>query len=311
MVQLDYRANHFDLAGKPLVQWAWESAQNSQASRVVIATDHELIGKAAENFGAEVVMTRTDHPSGTDRLAEVADQLGLDDQQIIVNLQGDEPDVSPKLLDQVAKLLTQADQATMATLCEPLTRYEDYQNPNVVKVVRAVTGRALYFSRASLPYFRDSAPAVVESDFVQRHLGIYAYRVGLLRRFVRWPASALEEAEKLEQLRVLEAGEGIWIAPACAPSSPGIDTQEQLEALNRDGWPMKVLFVCLGNSAALPLPRALPGIRTGGLDIETDSAGTAAYHVGNPPDSRSANVAAQRGYPIDDLRARQATASDF
>ena len=222
-----------DLAGKPLVQWGWESAQNSQASRVVIATDHDLIRQAAENFGAEVVMTRTDHPSGTDRLAEVADQLGLDDQQIIVNLQGDEPDVSPKLLDQVAELLTQADQATMATLCEPLTRYEDYQNPNVVKVVRAATGRALYFSRASLPYFRDSAPAVVESDFVQRHLGIYAYRVGLLRRFVRWPASALEEAEKLEQLRVLEAGEGIWIAPACAPSSPGIDTQEQLEALNR------------------------------------------------------------------------------
>ena len=143
MVQLGYRANHSGSGGKPLVQWAWESAHNSR-SRVVIATDHDLIRQAAENFGAEVVMTRTDHPSGTDRLAEVADQLGLDDQQIIVNLQGDEPDVSPKLLDQVAELLTQADEATMATLCEPLTRYEDYQNPNVVKVVRSHRSRIVF-----------------------------------------------------------------------------------------------------------------------------------------------------------------------
>ncbi len=222
-----------NLAGKPLVQWAWESARQSQADRVLIATDHDEIAQAAKGFGAEVVMTRPDHPSGTDRLAEVAEVLGCDDQQVLVNLQGDEPDVSPLLLDQVAELLRANPQAAMSTLSEPLQHYEDYQNPNVVKVVRAATGRALYFSRASLPYFRDSAPQVVQSDTVQRHLGIYGYRAGLLRKFVTWPASPLEEAEKLEQLRVLEAGEGIWIATACAPSSPGIDTQEQLEALNR------------------------------------------------------------------------------
>lgn len=222
-----------DLAGKPLVQWAWESARDSQADRVLIATDHEQIAEVARGFGAEVVMTRADHPSGTDRLAEVAELLGCSDDQVLVNLQGDEPDVSPLLLDQVAQLLLDSPQAAMATLSEPLQHYEDYQNPNVVKVVRASTGRALYFSRASLPYFRDTAPEVVQSDVVQRHLGIYAYRVGLLQRFVQWPASPLELAEKLEQLRILEAGEGIWIAPACAPSSPGIDTHEQLQALDR------------------------------------------------------------------------------
>lgn len=222
-----------DLAGKPLVQWAWQSACDSAAERVVIATDHPQIESVARGFGAEVLMTRDDHPSGTDRLAEVADALGCSDDQVLVNLQGDEPDVSPRLLDQVARLLSDRSEAAMATLSEPLHHYEDYQNPNVVKVVRAATGRALYFSRASLPYFRDSAPEVVGSDYVQRHLGIYAYRAGLLRRFVTWPPSPLESAEQLEQLRVLEAGEGIWIEPACAPSSPGIDTREQLEALNR------------------------------------------------------------------------------
>jgi len=222
-----------DLAGKPLIQWAWQRACSSQASRVVIATDDTRIQSVAEAFGAEVVMTRADHPSGTDRLAEVVEQLGCPDDQVVVNLQGDEPDVAPAVLDQVASLLLRQPQASMATLSEPLQHYEDYQNPNVVKVVRATTGRALYFSRASMPFFRDTAPQVVHSTMVQRHLGIYAYRAGLLRRFVTWPASPLEQAEKLEQLRVLEAGEGIWIEPACAPSSPGIDTQEQLEALNQ------------------------------------------------------------------------------
>ena len=223
-----------DLAGKPLVQWAWESAHNSQASRVVIATDHNLIRQAAENFGAEVVMTREDHPSGTDRLAEVADRLGLDDQQIIVNLQGDEPDVSPKLLDQVAELLTQADQATMATLCEPLTRYEDYQNPNVVKVVRDDDDRALYFSRAAIPWDRDRyarARTVGALDAYRRHVGIYGYRVGFLARFVTLPPARIEQLEALEQLRALAAGAVIRVPDAVAPCGRGVDTPADLERL--------------------------------------------------------------------------------
>lgn len=126
--------------------------------------------------------------------------------------------------------------ASMSTLSEPITQTADYENPNVVKVVRADDGRALYFSRASIPFFRDTAADM--GGVVQRHLGIYAYRAGLLRRFVAWPEGDLEQIERLEQLRVLQAGEGIWIAPACAPSSPGIDTAEQLAELNRQ-WSCK------------------------------------------------------------------------
>lgn len=222
-----------ELAGKPLIQWAWQSASASSAQRVVIATDDERIHSGARSFGAEVIMTRTDHPSGTDRLAEVVDALGCKDDQVVVNLQGDEPDVAPAVLDQVAQLLADHAEASMATLSEPIANLADYENPNVVKVVRASNGRALYFSRSSIPFYRDTAPDFARDALVQRHLGIYAYRAGLLRRFVSWPPSALEHTEKLEQLRVLEAGEGIWIAPACAPSSPGIDTPEQLTALNQ------------------------------------------------------------------------------
>ncbi|MGB0957212.1 MAG: 3-deoxy-manno-octulosonate cytidylyltransferase [Litorivicinus sp.] len=220
------------LAGKPLVQWAWESAIASDASSVVIATDDDRIAAAAKGFGAEVVMTRDDHPSGTDRLAEVADRLALSDDQIVVNLQGDEPSVSPRLLNQVARLLIDNPDASMSTLSEAIGDPADYRNPNVVKVVRADTGRALYFSRASIPFCRDDDQPLFGGR-VQRHLGLYGYRAGLLRRFVQWPESTLEQTEKLEQLRVLQAGEGIWIDEACAPSSPGIDTQAQLDALNR------------------------------------------------------------------------------
>ena len=219
------------LAGQPLVRWAWESAQKSGASTVIVATDDDRIAEVVEGFGGRVVMTRSDHPSGTDRLAEVVDQLGLSDDEVVVNLQGDEPSVAPALLDQVASLLIDHPEASMSTLSEPLTGSADYQNPNVVKVVRADTGRALYFSRASIPFHRDEAPRL--DGLVQRHLGIYGYRAGLLRRFVTWPESPLEQVEKLEQLRVLQAGEGIWIDEACAPSSPGIDTAEQLAELNR------------------------------------------------------------------------------
>ncbi|WP_420550807.1 3-deoxy-manno-octulosonate cytidylyltransferase [Litorivicinus lipolyticus] len=220
------------LAGKPLVQWAWESATASDAGEVVIATDDRRIAAAAEGFGARVVMTRDDHPSGTDRLAEVAESLQLGDDQVVVNLQGDEPSVSPRLLNQVAQLLIEHSDASMSTLSEAIHDPADFDNPNVVKVVRADTGRALYFSRASIPFSRDGDQPLFEG-LVQRHLGLYGYRAGLLRRFVGWPESALERTEKLEQLRVLQAGEGIWIAEACAPSSPGIDTQAQLDSLNR------------------------------------------------------------------------------
>lgn len=219
-----------ELGGQPLVYWAYKQACLSAASRVVVATDDLRIKAACEAFGAEVVMTRDDHISGTDRLAEVVETLALPDDLGVVNLQGDEPEVAPEVINQVAALLASAPEASMATLCEPLHSREAYENPNVVKVVKAANGRALYFSRASMPFFRDGD---VNLESVYRHIGLYAYRPALLRQFVTWPESPLEQTEKLEQLRVLEAGLGIWIDVACAQTSPGVDTPEQLAALNR------------------------------------------------------------------------------
>ena len=218
-----------DLGGKPLIYWAWKQAKASAASRVVVATDDERIMKACEAFGAEAVMTRDDHVSGTDRLAEVVDVLKIAPETLVVNLQGDEPEVAPEVINQVAGLLAASPDASMATLCEPLNSMDEYENPNVVKVVKASTGRALYFSRASIPFSRDSQPNVSR---VFRHIGLYAYRPELLAKFVEWPESPLESTEKLEQLRVLEAGLGIWIDEACSKASPGVDTPEQLAELN-------------------------------------------------------------------------------
>lgn len=225
------------IAGRPMIRHVWDRARASAASRVAIATDDGRIRDAAEAFGAEVVMTAAAHPSGTDRLQEAVTRLGLPEDAIVVNVQGDEPLIPPAVIDQVAANLAEHAGCGIATLCEPLESVEAFLDPNVVKLVRGVDGRALYFSRAPVPWPRDafarSRAALPEGCVPLRHIGIYAYRVAFLHRFVNWPVGSLERLESLEQLRALEHGVGIHVAEACAPIPGGVDTPADLERLNR------------------------------------------------------------------------------
>lgn len=223
-----------DIAGKPMVQHVYERAQASGARRVIIATDDGRIAEAASLFGAEVCMTRPDHPSGTDRLQEVAATYGMAADEIIVNVQGDEPLIPPAVIDQVAANLIQARQAGAATLCEPMASTAQLFNPNVVKVVADQQGYALYFSRAPMPWAREAFAGERPDDLPSttafcRHIGIYAYRVGLLQRFVQWGPCPLEALEVLEQLRLLWHGQRIHVAQAVATLPPGVDTEQDLQ----------------------------------------------------------------------------------
>lgn len=230
-----------DIAGKPLIQWVYEQARKSEAQRVVIATDDARIEAAAKAFGAEVVMTRADHESGTDRIHEVASLLGFSGDTVVVNVQGDEPLIPPAVINQVAANLVRSG-APMATLCEPIHQYDDIINPNMVKVVTDQSGMALYFSRAAVPYDRDQFSSGKESAGKEpagkenacfngwfRHLGIYAYRKSLLDQFVAWGPCVLEQTEKLEQLRALWRGAQIHVAPAVENLPAGVDTPADLE----------------------------------------------------------------------------------
>ena len=225
------------IAGKPMIQWVWEQACKSSAEHVVVATDDPRIVAACQAFGAEVVMTRADHESGTDRLAEVAQALGLAADAIVVNVQGDEPLIPPALIDQVAANLASAQAAAMATLAEPIQDVESLFNPNVVKVATDVNGLALTFSRAPLPWARDQfaedrgvLPAEVP---YRRHIGIYAYRAGFLQDFVAWGPCWLENVERLEQLRALWHGIRIHVADAIEAPPAGVDTPDDLERVRR------------------------------------------------------------------------------
>lgn len=225
------------IAGKPMVQLVWEQARKSAAQRVVIATDDARILEACQAFGAEVVMTRIDHNSGTDRLAEVAAALGLAEDAIVVNVQGDEPLIPPSVIDQVAANLAEHPEAGIATLGEPIEDVESLFNPNVVKVVSDINGLALTFSRAPIPWARDTfaksrdqLPAGVP---YRRHIGIYAYRAGFLQNFVQWGACWLEDTECLEQLRALWHGVRIHVADAVEAPPAGVDTPEDLERVRR------------------------------------------------------------------------------
>ncbi|WP_421681988.1 3-deoxy-manno-octulosonate cytidylyltransferase [Stutzerimonas urumqiensis] len=225
------------IAGKPMIEHVWRQATSSSASRVLVATDDARIVQACEAFGAEVLLTRPDHESGTDRLAEVADQLALPDDAIVVNVQGDEPMIPPAVIDQVAQNLASNPQAAIATLAEPLREAESLFNPNVVKVLSDKAGLALAFSRAPLPWARDQFAAdrdcLPEGVPYRRHIGIYAYRARLLRQFVAWGSCWLEETERLEQLRALWHGERIHVADAVSPLPAGVDTPEDLERVRR------------------------------------------------------------------------------
>lgn len=222
-----------DIAGRPMVAHVYERARQSGAEEVLIATDDERIRDAALAIGAEVVMTAKDHPSGTDRLQEVAKKKGWADDVIVVNVQGDEPLVPSAVIDQVAANLAASKGAGIATLAEPLTNAEQLFNPNVVKLVRDVNGHALYFSRAPIPWARDDfakdKSALPNAGAWLRHLGIYAYRVGFLHDYVGWMPALIEQLESLEQLRALYQGVKIHVDVAAVELPPGVDTAEDLE----------------------------------------------------------------------------------
>ena len=226
-----------DIAGKPMVQHVWEQACKSSAQRVVVATDDVRIVEVCRGLGAEVLLTRVEHNSGTDRLAEVAAALGLAADAIVVNVQGDEPLIPPAIIDQVAANLAANPQAAIATLAEPIEDAATLFNPNVVKVVSDLHGLALTFSRAPLPWARDAfavdreqLPANVP---YRRHIGIYAYRAQFLHDFVAWGPCWLEDGECLEQLRALWHGVRIHVADALQAPPAGVDTQDDLDRVRR------------------------------------------------------------------------------
>lgn len=225
------------IAGKPMIQHVWEQACKSSAQRVVVATDDVRIVDACNAFGAEVVLTREDHNSGTDRLAEVAGKLGLHAEAIVVNVQGDEPLIPPSVIDQVAANLAAHPEARMATLAEPIEDVQALFNPNVVKVLSDANGLALTFSRATLPWARDAfarnRDVMPEGVPHRRHIGIYAYRAGFLHDFVAWGPCWLEDTEALEQLRALWHGVRIHVADALIAPPTGVDTAEDLERVRR------------------------------------------------------------------------------
>jgi 3-deoxy-manno-octulosonate cytidylyltransferase (CMP-KDO synthetase) len=212
-----------DIAGKPMVQWVYEQAAQSGAVEVIVATDDERIAAACRKFGAPVELTSAEHASGTDRIAELAHRFGWADQQIVVNVQGDEPLISPLCIAQTARLLGWHPEAAIATLTSPLTDEAEFRDPNFVKVVTDKDGWALYFSRAPIPWPRDGG-----MPMVRRHVGMYAYRAGGLKAINAAPPCALEETEKLEQLRALWLGFRIIVADAVEPPSPHVDTEQDL-----------------------------------------------------------------------------------
>lgn len=226
-----------DIAGHPMVWWVWQRALASSAASVVVATDHDDIASIMRECGADVAMTKASHPSGTDRLAEVVDQRSWSDDEVVVNLQGDEPLMPVENLEQVARELGENPAASIATLAETITDVQAFRDPSVVKVVASAAGNAMYFSRAPIPYPRDIGDAALEAKILElglmRHVGLYAYRCGFLRDFVSWEQAPMERVEALEQLRALHHGAQIRVAAAAQPVPAGVDTQKDLDHVRR------------------------------------------------------------------------------
>lgn len=222
-----------DLCGKPMIQWVYErSALCKSIDKVLVATDDERIAAAVDGFGGDVAMTRADHPTGTDRLAEVAESLDTD---LVVNVQGDEPLIDPAMIEAAVKPLLDDPSILMGTLKTPLTSYAEYTNPNVVKVVTDARGFALYFSRAAIPHARDFSKELSErwqELATAKHVGLYAYRREFLLQYPKLAPTPLEQQECLEQLRALEHGVRIHVA-ATNLVGHGVDTPEDLEAVKR------------------------------------------------------------------------------
>ena len=223
-----------DLAGKTMIQHVYERAQLSEAASIVIATDDTRVVEAVSGFGAQVAMTSEHHLSGTDRIQEVVEQFGWGEDEIVVNVQGDEPLIPPTVINQVARNLAANPAADMSTLSIAITEMQELLDPNAVKVVADTNQYALYFSRAPIPYARDlfakNSGQLANADLpnvnYQRHIGIYGYRVGFLNQFIHWPAAEIELTESLEQLRALANGKRIHVEQACEIPPAGIDTPE-------------------------------------------------------------------------------------
>ncbi len=229
-----------DLGGKPVLQWVYELSLKAGAKSVTIATDHEIIEQAAKGFAAPVLMTRDDHENGTERLAEVAAKMAWQGDEIVVNVQGDEPFLPVELIHSAVAALQKDAQAEMATVACPIKNAEDFFNPNVVKLVCDEQQRALYFSRAPMPWDRDGFASKgnetegLEQDFPAfRHIGLYVYRASLLANYANLPMSPLERWEKLEQLRFLHQGIKVQVALADQLPPHGVDTPQDLEALRK------------------------------------------------------------------------------
>ena len=214
-----------EIAGKSMIQRAWEGAKQSSADAVIVATDDQRIYQAVRDFGADVEMTSIDHSSGSDRVQEVVQKLGFSSDQIVVNVQGDEPLLPSGLIDQVAINLKNTPPAGIATLASVLTKESEFKNPSVVKVVRDKNGFALYFSRSPIP----QSLTFKSVDVGFKHIGIYAYRLGVLNRFVSYPIGDLERVERLEQLRALENGIQIHVGIVEHDLPKGVDTQADLD----------------------------------------------------------------------------------
>ena len=224
-----------EIHGRPMILRVVDQAKKVAGfDDLCVATDDERIAEVCRTEGIDVVLTHADHPSGTDRLSEIARIKGWASEDIVVNVQGDEPLLPAQLVQQVAQLLESQPESSMSTLCEPIHSLEEFKRDSIVKVVMSKYNQALYFSRATIPYDRDGAQQEVQSLHPQayRHLGLYAYRVNLLQEYVSWDMGVLEQLESLEQLRVLENGHRIAIAVAEANLPPGVDTQADLDRLN-------------------------------------------------------------------------------
>ncbi len=219
-----------EIAGKPMVILVVEQARKSGAKKVVVATDDQRIFNVVSQFGCDVVMTRADHQSGTDRIAEVSDHLKWQQDEVVVNVQGDEPLIEPEVIRQVAKKLALDDLAVMSTACFPINNWDDFRNPNIVKVVLNNNDHALYFSRAPIPYPRDNNFLDnTQEKFTlnaYRHIGIYGYRAGFLKKYTEITPAYLESIEKLEQLRVLHQGFKIAVTISANEPATGVDTKE-------------------------------------------------------------------------------------
>jgi 3-deoxy-manno-octulosonate cytidylyltransferase (CMP-KDO synthetase) len=217
-----------DIGGKPMVLRVVERALKSKASAVHVATDDERILAVCRNAGVNALMTSPAHTTGTDRITEVAQQLGLRDDAVIVNVQGDEPLIPPAVIDQVAANMAARPQTGICTLYSPVADEAEFRNPNAVKLVTDAQGRVLYFSRAPIPWPREGLTAA-SLALAKRHIGLYAYRVGVLKQFVTWPVSPLEDTEKLEQLRAMHNGISIHAERCCEFIPAGVDTPADLE----------------------------------------------------------------------------------